>query len=62
VNELLEEALAGYVFQRVSEAQLSPAEIEHLKLSLQAADRGELISQEEVEGFFDDWEKEIASR
>lgn len=62
VNELLDEALRSYVFQRFSEPQLSPAQIEHLKQSLQAADRGELISQEEVEAFFDDWEKEITSR
>jgi predicted transcriptional regulator len=62
VNELLEEALTSYMFQRVTEPQLTPAQVERLKLSLQAADRGELISQEEAEAFFDDWEKEIADR
>ena len=62
LNELLEEALSGYVFQRLSEPQLSAAQIEHLRLSLEAADRGELVSQEEVEAFFNDWEKEIAGR
>jgi predicted transcriptional regulator len=30
--------------------------------SVTQADRGELVSQEEVEEFFSDWEKEATSR
>jgi len=62
VQDVLAEAIDTYISLRHIEPELTPPQIERLKHSMAQADRGELVSQEEVEAFFDGWEKEIASR
>ena len=57
-----EEAIDSYLSFRLHEPPLTEDQIEHIKRSLAQAQRGELIPQEEVEAFFDDWEREIAAR
>jgi predicted transcriptional regulator len=47
---------------QVGEDFYSAEAIEHLIEGIRQADHGELVSQEEVEAFFSDWEKEVASR
>jgi predicted transcriptional regulator len=59
---VLAEAIDTYLSFRHIEQELSPTQIERLMHSVTQADRGELVSQEEVEEFFSDWEKEATSR
>jgi predicted transcriptional regulator len=62
VEEVVEEALHSYLVTRLYEPELTPPQIERLKHSLAQGERGEVVSQEEVEAFFDNWEKKAASR
>jgi len=62
VQDVIAEAMDSYLSFRFREAQLTPAQVERIRHSLAQADRGELVPEEEVEAFFDDWEKEAASR
>ncbi len=62
VQDVVSEAMDAYLSFRYTEARLSDTQLERLKASLAQAERGELISEEQVEAFFDDWEKEAASR
>lgn len=50
VNSLLAEALGG-------PPEYSAAELAKLQLSVDEADRGELVSQAEVDAFFADWRR-----
>jgi predicted transcriptional regulator len=62
VEEIVDEAIATYLSFRYTEPALSPDRMERMRASIAQGDRGELVSQEEVEAFFDDWEKEAAAR
>jgi predicted transcriptional regulator len=62
VQEIVDEAIASYLSFRYAEPELTPRWIERMRTSIAQGDRGDLISQEEVEEFFDDWEKEAAAR
>jgi predicted transcriptional regulator len=62
LEAVVDEALNSYITERHSELPLTPAQIEHLQHGMASADRGEFVSQEEVEAFFDDWEKEASAR
>jgi predicted transcriptional regulator len=62
VQEVVSEAMDAYLSFRFTEAHLSSAQMERMKQSLAQAERGELISEQQVEAFFDDWEKEAANR
>jgi predicted transcriptional regulator len=60
LQDVLAEAIDTYLSFRHIEQELSPTQIERLMHSVTQA--GELVSQEEVEEFFSDWEKEATSR
>ena len=62
VEEIVAEALHAYLACRFYEPELTPAQIERLKHSAAQLDRGEVVSGEEIEAFFDRWEKAAASR
>ena len=62
VQDVVSEAMDAYLSFRFTQAQLTPSQLERLKSSLAQAERGELISEDQVDAFFDDWEKESASR
>jgi predicted transcriptional regulator len=62
VQDVVSEAMDAYLSFRFTEANLTPAQLERLNLSLAQAERGELLSDVQVEAFFDDWETEAASR
>ncbi len=62
VQDVVSEAMDSYLSFRFIEAHLSSDQMERMKQSLAQAERGELISEQQVEAFFDDWEKEAASR
>ncbi len=62
VHDVVSEAMDAYLRIRLIEAHLSSAQMERLQQSLAQAERGELVSEQEVEAFFDDWEKEAAAR
>lgn len=62
VEDILAEAMNAYLSFRFAEPQLTAAERERLQRGLAQAERGELVSEQEVEAFFDDWEKDAASR
>ncbi len=62
VQDVLAEAMDAYLSFRFREASLNSAQMDRLQQSLGQAERGELISEQEVEAFFDDWEKEASSR
>jgi predicted transcriptional regulator len=62
LEDVVGEALHSYLSYRFLEPDLTASQIGRMKHSLAQANRGELVSQDEVEAFFDDWEKEAASR
>ena len=62
VQDVVSEAMDAYLSFRFTEANLTPAQLERLRSSLAQAEHGELLSDVQVEAFFDDWEKEAASR
>jgi predicted transcriptional regulator len=62
VEEIVTEAMHAYLVCRLYEPELTPAQIERLKHSAAQLDRGEVVSGEEIEAFFDKWEKAAASR
>jgi predicted transcriptional regulator len=62
VEDVVGEAINAYLSYRFYEPELTPSQVERMKDSLVQANRGELVSQDEVEAFFDGWEKEAASR
>jgi predicted transcriptional regulator len=62
VEEIVAEAMHGYLACRLYEPELTPAQIERMKHSVAQLDRGEVVSGEEIEAFFDKWEKADASR
>jgi predicted transcriptional regulator len=62
VQEVVSEAMEAYLSFRFTEAKLTPAQLDRLQSSLAQAERGELLSDVQVEAFFDDWDKEAASR
>jgi predicted transcriptional regulator len=62
LQSVVDEALGIYISERYIEHQLSPADIEHIRLGIAAADRGELVPSEEIEAFFDDWEREATAK
>ena len=47
---------------RLNEPILTEAQIARLTTSLAQADCGDWVSQDQVEAFFDDWEKEATAR
>jgi len=60
VQDVVSEAMDAYLSFRFTEARLTSAQLERLKASLEQVERGELISEAQVEAFFDDWEKEAS--
>ena len=62
VQEILAEAMDAYLTLRFSEIHLTDDQLGHLRKSLAQAERGEHVSESQVEAFFDEWEKEAASR
>ena len=62
VQDVVSEAMDAYLSFRFTEARLTSAQLERLKASLEQVERGELISEAQVEAFFDDWEKEASVR
>jgi len=62
VEDVVGEAINSYILSRFYEPELSAAQIERLKHSLAQADRGEFVPQEQVDAFFESWEKDIKSR
>jgi hypothetical protein len=62
VEEIVAEALHGYLAYRLYEPELTESQIERLKRSAAQLDRGEVVSGEEMEAFFENWEKAAASR
>jgi hypothetical protein len=56
------EALNSYLVCRLYEPELTPAQIERMKRSVAQLDRGEVVSGQEIEAFFENWEKADASR
>ncbi len=62
VQAIVDEAIASYLSFRHTEPALTPDQLEQMRTSIAQGDRGDVISQEEVEAFFDDWEKEAAAR
>ena len=62
VQDVVAEAMDVYLSFRFLEPNLEPAHMERLHHSLAQAERGELVSERQVEAFFDDWEKEAAAR
>lgn len=66
-DELILEALADrFGFQQedrsLPPSEFLPAELERMKLSVDQIRRGEVVDSEEIEAFFDDWDKEIAGK
>lgn len=62
VEALVDEALLFYLSERLREPPLTSEQKERLKRGMEQARRGELVSADEVDAFFDDWEREAASR
>jgi predicted transcriptional regulator len=62
VEDVVGEAIHTYLSYRFLEPEFTGPQIEHMKHSLAQADRGEVISQDEIEAYFDAWEKKNASR
>ena len=62
LKEVADDATGVYLSMRLNEPILTDAQISRLKTSLAQADRGDLVSQDQVEAFFDDWEKEATTR
>jgi predicted transcriptional regulator len=62
LQDIAVEAIQSYLSFRHLEPELTAVEIDRMKHSLAQAEQGELVPQEEVEAFFDNWDKEIASR
>ena len=62
IEAVVDEAISSYIIERSVNMPLTPGQVEHIRRGLESAERGELVSQEEVEAFFDDWEREAASR
>jgi predicted transcriptional regulator len=62
VQEIVDEAIASYLSFRYTEPALAAGQIERTRISIAEGGRGNLVSQEEVEAFFEDWEKESAAR
>ena len=62
VQDVVSEAMDAYLSFRFTEARLTSAQLERLKASLEQVERGELISEAQVEAFFDDWEMEASVR
>jgi hypothetical protein len=62
VQDVVSEAMDAYLSFRFSEARLTHGQLERLKSSLGQAERRKLLSEAQVDAFFDDWEKEAASR
>jgi predicted transcriptional regulator len=62
VEDLVANAVRSYIVSRLYEPELTPAQIDRLKHSAAQLDRGEAVSGEEIEAFFDKWEKADASR
>jgi predicted transcriptional regulator len=59
VESVVDEAINSYLTYRMVELPLTP---DHLKQGMAEANRGELVSEQEVEAFFDNWEKEASSK
>ncbi len=59
---VVDEALSLYISERYLEHQLTPAQVDHLRLGIDAANRGERVPSEEIEAFFDDWEREATAK
>jgi len=62
VQDVVSEAMDAYLSLRFIEAHLSGTQTDKIKQSLAQAERGELVSEHQIEAFFDDWEKEAAAR
>jgi len=62
VEDIVAEALHSYLAYRFYEPELTPSQIERMKRSVAQLDRGEVVSGEEIEAFFENWEKADASR
>jgi predicted transcriptional regulator len=62
VQAIVDEAIASYLSFRHTEPARTPDRLEQMRTSIAQGDRGDVISQEEVEAFLDDWEKEAAAR
>jgi len=62
VESVVDEAISTYLTYRLVEPPLSPDQIAHLQQGMAEAKRGDLVTEQEVEAFFDDWEKEAASK
>jgi len=62
LKEVAEDAIGVYLSMRLNEPILTEAQIARLTTSLAQADCGDLVSQDQVEAFFDDWEKEATAR
>ncbi|QMV18744.1 hypothetical protein GOB94_08655 [Granulicella sp. 5B5] len=58
IQDILAEAMDAYLSFRFTEPQLTAVQSQRLQHSLAQAERRELVSEPEVEAFFDDWEKE----
>jgi predicted transcriptional regulator len=41
-------------------SDFTPGQLERMQLSVDQIRRGEVVDSEEIEAFFDDWDKEIA--
>lgn len=61
-QDVVADAINTYLSCHHYEPELTAAQVERMKQSIAQAECGELISQEKVEAFFEDWEKEISSR
>ena len=61
-TEFLEQAITAFIDHSVHEVPLSEQQIARMKEGIAQLDRGEYVSFEQVEAFFDDWEKELQAR
>jgi predicted transcriptional regulator len=66
-DELILEALADRFGlepedRSLSLSELTPGQLERMDLSVAQIRRGEVVGTDEIDAFFDDWDKEIAGK